>query len=86
MTAGLVLLEAFRQIDLAVPKLMAKESDIAGRETETLGNKLGRQPIDEKGPKGLVTTLPGKNRLGEEGGIVHQCYNRMTIINVNTTT
>ena len=86
VTAGLVLLETFREIDLAVPELMAKESHIACRETEALGNKLSRQPIDEKGPEGLVTTLPGKNRLGEKGGIVHQCYNIMTIINVNTKT
>jgi hypothetical protein len=83
VTTGLVLLETFREIDLAMPKLMAKESHIAGRETEALGNKVRWQPFDEKGSKGLVATLPSKNRLSEKGGITHRCYNIMTIINVN---
>ena len=84
VTTGFVLLETFRQIDLAMPKLMAKESHVARRETKALGNQLGRQPIDEKGSKSLITTLPGQNRLSEIGRILHQCYNSMTLNNVNT--
>ena len=60
------------EVELAVLELMAQEVDIAGGVTESLGNDVRRQTLDEGRAQGFVASLPVATRMGEEGSIGHE--------------